>query len=149
MRHVVTYWVARLLNYALIALLSFTIVFLFLRLMPGDPVGNFLHAMRERGMRVEGHAATVDAYAGQFGLEGTLLEQYLATLQRTFLHGDLGVSLMGYPRPVEDLRDDLSLGLPGRLAHPKGRPEREVPMGKAPRGHGRVRVRGARAARHG
>jgi peptide/nickel transport system permease protein len=103
MRHVVTYWVARLLNYALIALLSFTIVFLFLRLMPGDPVGNFLHSMRERGMRVEGHGATVEAYAGQFGLEGTLFEQYVATLQRTFLHGDLGVSLMGYPRPVEDL----------------------------------------------
>lgn len=100
---VATYYASRVLMYAFVALTAFTIVFFFLRLMPGDPVTSYLDSLRQMGIRVEGATATADAYAARFGLEGNLLAQYVSALQRTFLEGDLGVSLMSYPNNAESL----------------------------------------------
>jgi peptide/nickel transport system permease protein len=109
MSRVAAYYASRVLMYAFVGLAAFTIVFFFLRLMPGDPVTAYLDSLRSMGINRRGGTEVADAYAARFGLEGDLLTQYLSALRRTFLEGDLGVSLMGYPDNVESL---IALRLP-------------------------------------
>jgi peptide/nickel transport system permease protein len=101
MARVAIYYAARLANYLLVMLIAFSIVFFFLRLIPGDPVENYLQSLAQQGYRVEGGAQIVATYREKFGLDQPLLVQYVAALERTFLHLDLGPSLMNYPQPVE------------------------------------------------
>jgi len=101
MARVATYYAARLANYLVVLLIAFTIVFFFLRLIPGDPVENYLQSLAQQGFRIEGSAQIIATYREKFGLDQPLLVQYAAALERTFLHLDLGVSLMNYPQPVE------------------------------------------------
>jgi peptide/nickel transport system permease protein len=100
---VAIYYLSRLINYFVVMLIAFSIVFFFLRLMPGNPVENYLQSLVQMGIRTEGSAQIVETYTKKFGLDQPLLTQYTSALQRTFLDFDLGVSLMNYPRPVQPL----------------------------------------------
>ena len=78
------YWVVLVVRSLAVAFIVATVAFSILRLAPGDPVATIL-----------GDQATPEAVArlrSQLGLDGNLLQQYLAFIGGLF-QGDLGVSV--------------------------------------------------------
>jgi len=69
--------------------------FALFRLVPGDPI-----RMLFRDPRAS--AAEMAALRTRFGLDGTLWEQFVAYLNRLFLHGDMGMSFV-HGEPVWDV----------------------------------------------
>ena len=99
----------KVLQFAFVVWATYTVTFLLVRVLPGDPV---LAALAVQS----GDATTVDpeqlaALREQAGLDGSLLEQYLAQLG-ALLTGDLGTSL-ATGRTVVDM---ISGVVPGSLA---------------------------------
>lgn len=83
---------------------SFTLSFLFFRLIPGDPISTFVASMEQQFSRqVEGGEAMVEAYREMFGLNGSLWEQYIRYLSNIFLRFDFGPSIMAFPTPAFEL----------------------------------------------
>lgn len=99
----------KVLQFAFVVWATYTVTFLLVRVLPGDPV---LAALAVQS----GDATTVDpeqlaALREQAGLDGTLLQQYLGQLAG-LLTGDLGTSL-ATGRAVGDMIVDV---VPGTLA---------------------------------
>jgi len=95
--------VGRLLEAIVVTLLVTTLVFVLVRLAPGDP-------MRQGLERAHLDPAIVQQLRAQQGLDRPIAEQYLAYL-RNLAHGDLGYS---YTRGVP-VRDLISAALPRTL----------------------------------
>ncbi len=81
-----------------------TIVFFLQRAMPSDPIQTMLSSMTSKGTRVtpEEIEATREVLEKQFGLSGSIFEQYFTAIPR-MLTFDFGPSLSMYPTPVIDL----------------------------------------------
>lgn len=99
----------KVLQFAFVVWATYTVTFLLVRVLPGDPV---LAALAVQS----GDATTVDpeqlaALREAAGLDGSLLEQYLGQLG-ALLTGDLGTSL-ATGRPVVDM---IAGVVPGSLA---------------------------------
>lgn len=96
---------SRLVTYVFVIVLGMTAVFFIPRFMPSDPVEAMLGQMMSKSNSME--PAAVDAMRQtlneNFGLEGTLAEQYLGYMQRVIFTQDFGPSLTMYPVPVKDL----------------------------------------------
>lgn len=97
--------VSRLITYVLVIWIGVTIVFFIPRFLPSDPVEAVLGRIMTQGAymepeQVEAMRATLNE---AFGLEGTLLEQYVGFFKRVFISGDFGPSLSMFPTPVNDL----------------------------------------------
>lgn len=94
----------RLLIWALTIWVGITIVFILQRIMPSDPVETMISKMTSMGTRVtpDEIQATRSVLQKQFGLEGTLIEQYSITMSR-LLRFDFGPSFAMYPTKVMDL----------------------------------------------
>lgn len=94
----------RLLIWALTIWVGITIVFILQRIMPSDPVESMISKMTSMGTRVtpDEIEATRSVLQKQFGLEGSLLEQYGLTMSR-MLRFDFGPSFAMYPTKVMDL----------------------------------------------
>lgn len=96
---------SRLVTYIFVIVLGMTAVFFIPRFMPSDPVEAMLGQMMSKSNSME--PAAVEAMRQtlneNFGLEGTLGEQYLGYMQRVILTQDFGPSLTMYPVPVKDL----------------------------------------------
>ena len=77
------YFIRRLLQTIPLMLIISIFVFMFIHLIPGDPVRKIagLDATKEE----------VDALREQLGLNGSIVEQYFTYMNRLF-HGDLGIS---------------------------------------------------------
>ena len=82
-----------------------TFIFFIPRLFPSDPVENMIGQIQSRSgsmdpVQLESlrHSLRI-----QFGLEGSLLEQYGTYLWKGLLHFDFGPSLMSYPNPVGEI----------------------------------------------
>src|SRR4051794_15958436 len=88
------YLVRRLLVTAVLLWLVTTAVFLFVRLLPGDPAAAILSTGEGAGPS----AQDIARVRGQLGLDRPLVEQYSAYVLN-LLHGDLGASLVN-GRPV-------------------------------------------------
>ncbi|MDD1772964.1 MAG: ABC transporter permease [Methanomassiliicoccales archaeon] len=86
------YIIAKILRYSIITLLILTVNFAIPRMMPGDPISNIL------GDDVAWvDQATVDDLTAQYGLDKSVLDQYLIYLSSIFTQ-DLGYSIsMGAP----------------------------------------------------
>ena len=69
--------------------------FAIFRLVPGDPIRLLFRDPRAS-------AAEMAALRARFGLDGTLWEQFVAYLNRLFLHGDMGLSFV-HGIPVWDV----------------------------------------------
>jgi peptide/nickel transport system permease protein len=85
------------------ALTIFVIIcvnFIIFRIVPGDPV-----RMMFRDPRVG--AAKIQQMYKEFGLSGTLWDQFVAYLNRLFLHGDLGYSFAKRAPVVEVITDKI------------------------------------------
>ena len=95
---------SRILVWFLTILVGITVVFFLQRLMPSDPINNMISKMRGMGTTMTPEEIEIlrESLATQYGLTGTLFEQYLAMLQR-LVHFDFGVSLANYPTPVAQM----------------------------------------------
>lgn len=84
---------------------SLTASFFFFRMLPGDPISGIVAQLQARGqyVSVESSQDMVVYYEKEFGLHGSLWEQYLTYNKNVLLHGDLGPSALSYPTGATDL----------------------------------------------
>lgn len=84
---------------------SLSASFLFFRMLPGDPISGIVAQLQTRGQYTsfERSEDMVEHYQREFGLHGTLLEQYVRYFQRVFTEFDFGPSVLSYPTPATDL----------------------------------------------
>ena len=101
---ILTYILNRVGVYLLSVWGSFSLAFVFFRLIPGDPIATYVASMEQQYSRqIEGGQAMVEAYREMFGLNGSLWEQYIRYLRNVFLSFDLGPSIMAFPTPALEL----------------------------------------------
>lgn len=94
-----------MLTWALTIWIGVTFIFFIPRMFPSDPVENMIGQIQSRSgqmdpVQMESLRRTLLV---QFGLDGTLLEQYTSFLRKGLLQFDFGPSLMSYPTPVGDI----------------------------------------------
>jgi peptide/nickel transport system permease protein len=77
---------------------SFTVTFLFFRMIPGDPIGAFIQTLQSTQVyNVQASADLIAHYRQVFGLQGNLFQQYVHYMYQLFVQRDLGPSLLDYP----------------------------------------------------
>ena len=83
---------------------AFTLAFLFVRLTPGDPINAMIADMARQGQYSTGASseAMVEYYKKEFGLDGSLLEQYARYMEQLILHQNFGPSILSFPNPATD-----------------------------------------------
>lgn len=95
----------RLLTWALVIIIGVTFVFFIPRMFPSDPVENMISQMVSRMGSME--AAEIEGMRRQlrvqFGLDGTLWEQYASYIKNGLFSFNFGPSLMNYPTPVGEI----------------------------------------------
>jgi len=84
---------------------SLTASFFFFRLLPGDPISGIIAQLQSRGQysALEGSQDMVEHYRREFGLDGSLMQQYLRYFQKIFTQFDFGPSVLSYPTASTDL----------------------------------------------
>lgn len=84
---------------------SLSAAFIFFRLLPGDPIRAYVGQLQQRGniTTFETDEEMLLHYQREFGLDGSLLEQYVTYFRRLFVDFDLGPSVLSYPTPAVDL----------------------------------------------
>ncbi|MCY3866835.1 MAG: ABC transporter permease [Chloroflexi bacterium] len=104
-----TYILPRILQWALVIFVGISATFLIPRLSPRNPVDEMIGRMTAFAS-IDPHAVVSmrESATALFGLDGTLLEQYVRFWGR-LLEGDLGVSFGNFPRKVSDI---IAAGLP-------------------------------------
>lgn len=95
----------RLVTWALTILIGVTFIFFIPRMFPSDPVEGMIGQMESRSGQMDPvqKEALRKSLRIQFGLEGTLWEQYTSFLWNGLLHFDFGPSLMSYPTPASEI----------------------------------------------
>jgi peptide/nickel transport system permease protein len=101
-RHAYVAYLIRRLGLYIISLWgAFTVTFVFFHLIPGNPIQAFLESLQQQEVYgVSAGQEVVEHYKKLFGLEGNLLDQYLAYLYRVFVAHDLGPALINFPTDV-------------------------------------------------
>lgn len=104
----------RLLTWALVIWIGVSFVFFIPRMFPSDPVEAMIGQMTAKSGAMDAVAkeALRSSLRRQFGLEGTLWEQYSSYMLNGLFKFDFGPSLMNYPTPVMDI---IKLYLPYTL----------------------------------
>ncbi|MEM1522029.1 MAG: ABC transporter permease [Thermofilaceae archaeon] len=104
MHPLISYAAKRILTYLLTLFIVVTITFLLFRLIPGDPISSFVGQLQAQGRYAEAEKAQqiIEEYKRMFGLDKDLFSQYILFLKE-LLRGNLGPSLIGFPRPAQDL----------------------------------------------
>ena len=96
------FFLQRVLAWALTILIGVTFIFFIPRMFPSDPVENMIAQIQSRSGNMD--PAEMESLRSslrvQFGLDGSLLQQYGYFLWHGLLHFDFGPSLMSYPEPV-------------------------------------------------
>ncbi|NAZ25167.1 MAG: ABC transporter permease subunit [Thermofilum sp.] len=106
------YLIERFTIYLLTVYISFTIVFVLPRLVPGDPLTIYYARLRDIGS-VQGVEQMIEEYRKMLGLDKDLFTQYVSYI-RSLLRGDLGYSIGNFPAKVSDMIADAlpwSIGL--------------------------------------
>lgn len=100
-----TFFLQRVLAWALTIWIGVTFIFFIPRMFPSDPVENMIAQMQTRSGNMDPAEMEVlrQQLRIQFGLEGSLLKQYGSFLWNGLLHFDFGPSLMSYPEPVGNI----------------------------------------------
>ncbi len=99
------YFFLRLATCLLTIFIGVTFIFFIPRMFPSDPIEGMIAQMQaqSQNMPPEQMDALRSQLRVQFGLEGTLLEQYGSFLWNGLLQFDFGPSLMNYPTPVMEI----------------------------------------------
>lgn len=99
------YLALRLLTYVITIWIGVTFIFFIPRMFPSDPVENMIGQIQSRSGSMD--PAQLESIRSalrlQFGLDGSLWEQYVTFLNRGLLHFDFGPSLMNYPTPAGEI----------------------------------------------
>ncbi len=95
----------RLLTWAVTILIGVTFIFFIPRMFPSDPVETMIGQIQSRSgtmdpLQMESLRRSLRV---QFGLDGSLSEQYFSFLWKGLLHFDFGPSLMSYPNPAGEI----------------------------------------------
>jgi len=95
----------RLITWALTIFIGVTFIFFIPRMFPSDPIEGMIGQMQARSGQMDPVAkeALRTSLRIQFGLDGTLWEQYTSFLWNGLLHFDFGPSLMSYPTPASEI----------------------------------------------
>ena len=96
---------SRIATFILVIFIGVTTVFFVPRFMPADPVEAMLGRMMSSSSTMSPEAVEQirESLNSMFGLEGSLLEQYVDFVKRVIVSHDFGPSLSAYPTPVMDL----------------------------------------------
>lgn len=99
------YFLLRLLACVLTIWIGVTFIFFIPRMFPSDPVENMIGQMQSRSGQMDPQQMEMlrKSLRVQFGLEGSLIEQYGSFLWNGLLHFDFGPSLMSYPAPASEI----------------------------------------------
>lgn len=99
------YFGLRLMTWAVTILIGVTLIFFIPRMFPSDPVETMINQMQSLSgsMEPERLIALRHSLRLQFGLEGSLWEQYVSFLWKGLLHFDFGPSLGTFPTPVGEI----------------------------------------------
>lgn len=99
------YFALRILTCALTIWIGVTFIFFVPRLFPSDPVESMIGQIQSRSGQMDPvqMESLRKSLRIQFGLEGSLLEQYASFIWKGLLHFDFGPSLMSYPTPVGEI----------------------------------------------
>lgn len=102
------FFVGRTVALLLVIFIGVTVVFLLPRMMPTDPVENALATLQTNSAAMDPEAAAImrQVLMENFGLTGTLWEQYSRFITRSIFTLDFGPSLSMYPIPVIELIGD-------------------------------------------
>jgi peptide/nickel transport system permease protein len=96
------YVIRRLVLYVVTLWAAITATFFFFRLIPGDPVQAFIQNLKQNHVyNVGAGQAVIDHYQQEFGLNGSLLEQYGRYMYQLVIVHDMGPSLLNYPVPAQ------------------------------------------------
>ena len=96
------YAVRRILVFLLTIWIAATLIFLIPRLAPGDPISAMVARMTRSAGFVENSAAIIAGWKARFGLNDSLLVQYVRFLGNV-AHFDFGPSLAYFPTSVNDI----------------------------------------------
>jgi peptide/nickel transport system permease protein len=101
----VSYYLRRLVLYLITLWGSLSASFFFFRLMPGDPISGIIAQLESKGQysSIERSEDLVKFYREEFGIDGSMAEQYVRYFERVILHFDFGPSVLSYPTPATDL----------------------------------------------
>jgi peptide/nickel transport system permease protein len=102
-RRILLYLGKRVIVYVITLFISFSVVFLFLRLIPGDPITRFVRMLEQRYSYSMEMLDVVEKWKAKLGLEGDIFTQYSRYIQNVFLRLDFGPSFLAFPTPVQDL----------------------------------------------
>ncbi len=94
------YFLRKILIYLLTFFVAVTIDWMIPRFMPGDPVMNML--AKAGSMHAEAQEVMYGYLTSSFGLDLPAWQQYL-NFWKALFHGDLGVSILQFPKPVIDV----------------------------------------------
>ena len=95
------YYFNKLFTYFITIFGALTITFFMFRLIPTNPIQNWVKSLeRQYSVTIEGGDAMINRYKEQFGLTGTLWEQYVRYMYQLIVKGDLGPSFIAFPTPV-------------------------------------------------
>lgn len=95
----------RVLTWALVIWIGVSFIFFIPRMFPSDPVEAMIAQMTAKSGSMEAaqKEALRSALRKQFGLEGSLWEQYTYFIAHGVFQFDFGPSLMNYPTPVIEI----------------------------------------------
>ncbi len=84
---------------------SLTASFFFFRMLPGDPIAGIIAQLQTRGQysSLDNSQDMVEYYRKEFGLDGTLWDQYISYYRRVLTEFNFGPSVLSYPTPSTDL----------------------------------------------
>jgi peptide/nickel transport system permease protein len=101
----VAYYLRRFGLYLITLWGSLSASFFFFRLMPGDPISGIIAQLESKGQysSIAESEDLVKFYRQEFGLDGSMAEQYVRYFERVLLHFDFGPSVLSYPTPATDL----------------------------------------------
>ncbi len=103
------FFISRFITFVLVVFIGMTTVFLLPRFMPSDPVENVIAQIQTNSSFMD--PASVEqmrqVLMENFGLTGSMWEQYVSFLKRVLLTFDFGPSLSMYPIPVMELIGDV------------------------------------------
>jgi peptide/nickel transport system permease protein len=102
-RKMLYYIIKRLIIFVVTAFISFSAVFFFLRMIPGDPITRYVRMLERMYSYSQTSLKIIKEWKALYGLEGDIFTQYVRYVERVFLHFDLGPSFVAFPTPVQNL----------------------------------------------
>jgi peptide/nickel transport system permease protein len=98
------YFATRIGAYLLVMFIGLTVIFIMPRLMPTNPIENYLMQVQQQSgnqLAPEDVATIRSSLQDLYGLGGSLSSQYVGFIRRV-LTLDFGFSITAYPRPVSE-----------------------------------------------